>query len=629
MVFRKFQKTLVATVLFIWIASFAQAQYNVDSLFAGLDTLQSDSSKIKAMNAIAYRNTRRDIAIAEIFVDSALRLSKSLNDDYLISLSYMVRGFVLQNKSELDKALVLYDSSLVLARKRGDTAAMASIYNNIGNTYRIKGEYGMALKYLYESVGFCRNDTSCFVSKLGNIASIHYAQGEFEKAIKIFLEISVVFKKKKNSRHLLSTYSNLAECYRQIKSYEEAMDYATKVLELSIGEGDIRTQAMAYSRIGNINVTLNKDSEARTNFNKSIEISEKTNYYSGLVQSYASLAKLDIKYKNYKSAIKNANKNLKYAMELGALLQLERSYILLSEIYENTGNYDKAYEYLILKNTISDSIYREQEQNKMSELQTKYETKEKEQKIALLEKDKLIKQTEIEKNAQQQNWLIGFFMAILIVAVVMFYYYKKTKAAKSKIETLQREIHHRVKNNLSINKRMVQIAEEKTEDPESSKTLAQLSNRISSMAQIHEQLYKKKDMTNVDFRKYIEDLNTNIASSFNIVKPEIDQKIESNIHIGFDKAVPLGLMVNELLTNAYKYACNTSKEAKILLWVTKEADNIRIKIADNGNGFPDGFNPDKISSYGLKLVNGLTQQLNGTIKFFNSGGANIEIKVPI
>jgi two-component sensor histidine kinase len=109
---------------------------------------------------------------------------------------------------------------------------------------------------------------------------------------------------------------------------------------------------------------------------------------------------------------------------------------------------------------------------------------------------------------------------------------------------------------------------------------------------------------------------------------EIIQHIENNIDINFNKAVPLGLILNELLTNAYKHAGNNN-ESIVSIVVKEKESKLFLSVSDNGNGFPIDFDIYKINSYGLKFVNGLTQQLNGRVKFSNNGGASVEIEVPL
>ncbi|RLD59713.1 MAG: hypothetical protein DRJ05_06035 [Bacteroidetes bacterium] len=176
---------------------------------------------------------------------------------------------------------------------------------------------------------------------------------------------------------------------------------------------------------------------------------------------------------------------------------------------------------------------------------------------------------------------------------------------------------------------MVGITQETIKDTKGQMDLIELSNRIAGMAQVHEQLYKKDDITNIDFKQYVNDLSENITASYSQEGLVIDQQIEEGINISFNKAVPLGLIINELLTNAYKYSRDKNKEAMVSIEVSKENDNLKIKVSDNGKGFPDGLNLNNLTSYGLKLANGLTQQLNGTIKLYNAGGANVEVVVPV
>ncbi|MCD4735539.1 MAG: sensor histidine kinase [Bacteroidales bacterium] len=300
-----------------------------------------------------------------------------------------------------------------------------------------------------------------------------------------------------------------------------------------------------------------------------------------------------------------------------------------SEMFEKKGNYKKALEVYKDYSNLKDTVHNEKKSQQIATLQTRYETEKKEQQIAFLENEKELGREEIKRKALQRTWSIVFILVAVIIVIILFYYYRKTKSAKNKIEILQREIHHRVKNNLSIIKRLVEVTGETISDAKASNNLHELSNRIISISQVHSQLYRKDDITHVNLNVYITDLLTNLQTSLGSSELKIELQIENKIDVGFSNAVPLGLIINELVTNAIKYGRNNNKSQEVLISIKNKGEAINITVQDNGPGFPENFDIISINTYGLKLVKGLTLQLNGQIKVFNNSGAVVEIEIPM
>jgi two-component sensor histidine kinase len=216
---------------------------------------------------------------------------------------------------------------------------------------------------------------------------------------------------------------------------------------------------------------------------------------------------------------------------------------------------------------------------------------------------------------------------ILIICIVLFLTFKKTKKQKEVIESLQKELHHRVKNNLSIIDTFIEVAKEEFEDGRFSKKLSELQNRINSINEVHLQLYKNEDVTSLNLRKYIDTLANNVADSFSNKNIEIEKSIQEKLNLHADKSFPVGLIVNEFLTNSYKYAFGTNTGI-VKIEMQESRETYQLSLSDNGKGLPENFDIENSESFGLRIIKLLAEQLNGNFELTSNNGVSLTIKFP-
>lgn len=197
-------------------------------------------------------------------------------------------------------------------------------------------------------------------------------------------------------------------------------------------------------------------------------------------------------------------------------------------------------------------------------------------------------------------------------------------------EILLKEVHHRVKNNLQVIAGMVQLQLVSDDSGLLAESLGEMVNRIHTMAILHESIYKTDDFANIPAAKYIEELLVNLQESYfhNVSNVKIVQDLEP-VTLTIDQLLPVGLIVNELVTNALKYAFGPEQKGTIEVVLKLQAENILVRIIDNGQGFPPDLDVDTRASLGLRMVNTLTRQLSGKINYLNNNGAEIEISFPM
>ncbi|MCD6117586.1 PAS domain S-box protein [bacterium] len=197
-------------------------------------------------------------------------------------------------------------------------------------------------------------------------------------------------------------------------------------------------------------------------------------------------------------------------------------------------------------------------------------------------------------------------------------------------ETLLKEIHHRVKNNLNVITSLLNLQAERIKTKEDAIAAFQKSrDRIYSMALVHEKLYSSKDFSHIDMKPYIESLSNELLRIYlSSVHVRINLKVE-NVFLDIDKAIPCGLIINELITNSMKHSFPdmSNGEIDILLHPIKK-NMIELIVRDNGTGLPLDFDIEKQESLGLRLIKILTIQIDGTLQVFNDKGAVFKIKFP-
>lgn len=192
-------------------------------------------------------------------------------------------------------------------------------------------------------------------------------------------------------------------------------------------------------------------------------------------------------------------------------------------------------------------------------------------------------------------------------------------------EVLLKEIHHRVKNNLQIISSFIELETMGVQDEKTKQVLKQGRNRVKAMALIHKNLYQKDDLGHIDMQTYTEELLGAIMSGFGASARAIDIDVKMNaIDLDIDTAIPLGLIMTELVTNAFKYAFDGKDDGRIDIELSGTEDRYMLIMKDNGIGFPEKMEKRK-GSLGLTLVDMLSEQMDGDVSYTNDNGAKIRV----
>jgi two-component sensor histidine kinase len=195
-------------------------------------------------------------------------------------------------------------------------------------------------------------------------------------------------------------------------------------------------------------------------------------------------------------------------------------------------------------------------------------------------------------------------------------------------EALLREVHHRVKNNLQVVSSMLNLEGERSRKADVANVLSECQQRIASIALVHEKLYRSDALGRIEFASYVEDLVGNIVRSHGGTAARIGVDFElAPLLLNLDTAVPCGLMVNELVSNALKHAFPESRGGRIHVGLVPDDGRYRLVVEDDGKGFPAGFDLEASDTLGLKLVHILADQLDASIAMARPPGGGSRFTV--
>jgi len=312
-----------------------------------------------------------------------------------------------------------------------------------------------------------------------------------------------------------------------------------------------------------------------------------------------------------------------------------------------SGNYRSAYRNHLRSDALRDSINRDQQMKRISFLKIQFETAQKEKNIALLQKEDVIQRKELEQSAQTKLFSIIGIVAMILVAGVLFSLYRLKNLKNRQLEAQQsiinaknvsleqlvldkellvKEIHHRVKNNLQTVISLLTSQMDTVSNKQVTSALQESLHRVQAMAMIHQKLYNTTNYSRVGMSSYLSELVDYLKEAYhpgNQVR--IDLVVEP-ISLDLALAVPIGLIVNEALSNTLKYAFPNGAAGKVKIsLLEKTEDSFELQIADNGVGLVAETSHSATPGFGLPLIGGLAEEIGGQFSISSGLGTIVTI----
>jgi len=375
--------------------------------------------------------------------------------------------------------------------------------------------------------------------------------------------------------------------------------------------------------------------DALAEYNRVYRITKKSDRPEGeLVPSIANVGHVYTLQGKVAAAIPLTLEAIDIMKRSGNVQNLWENYMHLSNQYEAIGDLENALKYTKLFAETHVDFQYETIENLRNELQVKYETVKREETIS--EQETVISQQRITQ------FLYGGIAALLaMIAIGLLYFNNKRKARNealsalnneldkknSQNELLLREIHHRVKNNLAIVQSLISLQSAKMEDSAGKDAMIASNSRVKSMGIIHQRLYQGSDLGSIEMQEYFQTLGEGLLDAYGThERVQIDVSMDK-LDLDVDTAIPIGLIVNELLTNAMKYAFPEGRKGNIDVTL-KQVDEhyLDLKVSDDGVGKQIGSQGD---GFGSQLVSLLCKQLKGTVEEVDGLGTVIKMRLKI
>lgn len=492
-----------------------------------------------------------------------------------------------------DRASKGTDKLTYLAKKLNDSNTTGYLYSHKAKVYSAIGNYEFAISSGLESIKYLKNPYGiAAVQKV--VAGSYCDNGNPELSIPYYKSSVKFYRDKKSLKSLGVLLSDMADSYIKMNNYAEAEKVLLEALEIHQNIKRFSNLGFTYQRLGTLYFKMGKVKKAQEYSEKALE----------LAQEY-----------NINQLIKSVSKNL-------------------SEIYLKQKKYDDAYKYLNMAYVYSDSLLKENYNKQIVEISTKYETEKKEKELAE-QKVFTQKQEILTQKANTRNWFLAF--GLIALSISAFFIWKRYKSEakakliiseqKTQIEKLQKEFHHRLKNDFRSINSYIGLVQRQFTDTNFKERLNELKNRVASMFKVHEILLQEDDITQVKAHPYLLELSQNVENKYNNENIKVICNVDKTETIVADKAVPFGIVLNEFVTNSYKYAFDDNG-GEIRIDFESDADNHYLTLKDNGKGLPDDFNIENLRSLGMSIIPMFADLYDGNYQLDGSNGVSLTLTLP-
>ncbi|MFT3910109.1 MAG: histidine kinase dimerization/phosphoacceptor domain -containing protein [Ferruginibacter sp.] len=615
---RKFFFFFIINVCCLHVHLFSQTQTKqlsdssrADSLLLILPKSKSDSDKVKILNEIS--NAYRKINPAEGIKkgNEALELAQKINWTKGIAYAYAtIAESYDRGLSDYPTALDYYLKGLKIFESVKDKAGFAKVYGAMGAIYRLQKDTAKSMYYMKRSLELSEelNDKKRIAVNLGNIGALYCDKGDNKTGLEYIFRAAKMNEETGDRTDMARNLANIGTIYSTMNNISQSLEYIIKALRISEETDDKPNTANYLARIGDVYYYLAVDSGDSPSAKKIVE------FYAGKNTTALQQAKM---YTDSAIAIEITMTNYN---------SLYVDYYQLSDIQATMGDYKGALKSFQDCFNAKEKVFNIQKDKKLTQAAMQYEFDKKEA---------------AAKAEQERKNLVTYIISIvllfvLIIALVTFRSLRRNQKQKRIIseqkekveqqnkekETLLKEIHHRVKNNLQVISSLLELQSGGVEDENAKAALTEGQNRVKSIALIHQKLYQHENLAAIELNNFVNELYRQVASVF--IKK--GQTIETNFSvpetlIDIDTAVPFGLILNELLTNSFKYAFDIDKKNELKIDLsTLSTGKYIMTYSDNGNGLPAGTDLNKSKSLGLRLINRLSKQIGGIANYsFDKG----------
>lgn len=393
---------------------------------------------------------------------------------------------------------------------------------------------------------------------------------------------------------------------------------------------------------------LGQSERAMNYYYESMEISRRNGDSSGVCNQLVNVLHEEFKLKHYDAVIALGKSLVQRCKANGLATRILEIYLLINRVYEQRGDYAKANHYLKLYIATREQQMEQSYVVQMEAIGEKHRLAQREAQLKRTSEEKAEAEQLKQEKERQLSYMTTALSAVAILLLVLGIFTFQFNRAKRRIEEqstrleanneqltrligdkefLFKELHHRVKNNFQLILGFLRLQEKYAAGISTHEFIKQSEMKMNAMSMVHEMLYSGEKTEEIDLRLYLQELADSILNTLSNDAMDAEAEVRgSSIAVTIDKAIPIGLVTNEILINSLKYA--DEDELEIIIELRDEGDRFSILIRDNGIGFPEHFNPEMMNSLGSRAILLLMKQIDADVSWKNDEGASWKLTIP-
>jgi two-component sensor histidine kinase len=521
------------------------------------------------------------------------------------------------------KALEYGQLALKTAELRKDTTTqLCSIYNQLGLTYYYLDDFRSALGHFQQALTIARhhNEPSLVGSTGHNTANAYTKLRQYKRSIALLNNLLKTYPTMDLAYKAFMTSTILGSYYR-MGQYGQAQhtcnQLMTQLTQLRKENRESEVVAIVYGPVVDFYITTHQLKLARS-----------------------SLSRLEEYHNASAKKLLADNQRLRFRLDSAQ------------------GNYLSAINRFMMYKVLRDSLSIESKNKEIARLNVEFETEKKEQElklneanINLLKKENLVQQTSLHQQQNQRNSLIGGTVLLLALLSVTYNRYRLKQRSNQQLESKQllideknqtlqqlleerewmlKEIHHRVKNNLQVISSMLNSQFDFLKDPTALAAIRESQSRVQVMALIHQKLYMSDNLAQIGMQEYIHEIVDYLIESFDREHTVSSSGTIADVQLDVSLATPLGLIINEAVTNSLKYAFPQNRKGTVSIELVALADETyRLTMRDDGIGLPADFDFERSNTLGLTMIRGLSKQIKGQLEIIQDNGVHISLQFSV
>lgn len=631
-------KFLIASSLLISLCISTSAQpITVQQIEEIIDTTTNDSLKAASYYRLAVRLVLQDLPLAINYRDSGYQLFETIENKDGLSEVYYVDGVIAAADGDFAKAIEFSQKHYDWAKEANKDVSLSFAISSLAKYNREGGNLSQAVHFSLEGLSLNerlknKHDVGYYSAELGNLYSM---MKQWDEALIYIQKSHDVAKDIGFPIGQAVSLRNLAENANERLMHDKALGYLSKALTLdsisnySVGlTRDFRSLGYTYEKLNNYGL-------AKINYNKALEFIEEGGYNQDKAQAYQGLCRIALKENNIRQALQYYEKSEEFGAQNSSKKFRADLFKIRSEVYEKRGEYFKALSALQKHNAVSDSILNNDIANQIAGLNISYETEQRIKENTILNSKNEIAALKLNTAKRLNYALLLGLGGFALLFFLLYRFYRRNQQQKNIIaqslnekDILLKEIHHRVKNNLQFISSLLELQSQHVTDTSALDALQDGQNRVKSMALIHQNLYQEENLMGVQVDEYFEKLVSQLFDSYNIRNEQIHLDLDvQKLNLDVDTLIPLGLIVNELVSNALKYAFPHDRIGRIKVSLKSQNDSLELIVSDDGIGMNDDIQKQLGKSFGYRLINAFTSQLDADFSIDGINGSEIKMTI--